>query len=40
LICRRRGGEVEVSNTADGAEFVARMSITPAETTGARLGRP
>ena len=32
LICRRRGGEVEVNNTSDGAEFVARMTITPAET--------
>jgi two-component system, CitB family, sensor kinase len=31
LICRRRGGEVEIRNTNDGAEFVARMSITPAE---------
>ena len=29
LICRRRGGEVEIRNTNDGAEFVARMSITP-----------
>jgi two-component system CitB family sensor kinase len=31
LICRRRGGEVEIRNTHDGAEFVARMTITPAE---------
>jgi two-component system CitB family sensor kinase len=31
LICRRRGGEVEIRNTSDGAEFVARMTITPAE---------
>jgi two-component system CitB family sensor kinase len=31
LICRRRGGEVEIRNTTDGAEFVARMTITPAE---------
>ena len=31
LICRRWGGEVEVSNTADGAEFVARMTIAPAD---------
>ena len=31
LICRRRGGEVGVRNTNDGAEFVARMTITPAE---------
>ena len=33
LICRRWGGEVEVSNTADGAEFVARMTIAPAGTS-------
>lgn len=31
LICRRRGGEVEINNTADGARFAARMTITPAE---------
>jgi two-component system, CitB family, sensor kinase len=31
LICRRRGGEVEIRNTNDGAEFVARMTITSAE---------
>lgn len=31
LVCRRRGGEVEIHNTDDGAEFVARMIITPAE---------
>jgi two-component system, CitB family, sensor kinase len=31
LICRRRGGEVEIRNTNEGAEFVARMTITPAE---------
>jgi two-component system CitB family sensor kinase len=31
LICRRRGGEVEIRNANDGAEFVARMTITPAE---------
>ncbi|MCW2811406.1 MAG: hypothetical protein JWP61_1864 [Friedmanniella sp.] len=31
LICRRRGGEVEIRNTPEGAEFVARMTITPAE---------
>jgi two-component system, CitB family, sensor kinase len=30
LICHRRGGEVEINNTADGAEFVARMAIIPA----------
>ena len=33
LICRRWGGEVEVSNTADGAEFVARMTIAPADSS-------
>ena len=31
LICRRRGGEVEINNTSDGAQFVARMMITLAE---------
>ena len=31
LICHRRGGEVEINNTADGAEFVARMTIIPAQ---------
>jgi two-component system, CitB family, sensor kinase len=31
LICRRRGGEVEIRNTDDGAEVVARMTVTPAE---------
>jgi signal transduction histidine kinase len=44
LICRRWGGEVEVTNTADGAEFVARMTIAPAETNEmqalAREGHP
>jgi two-component system, CitB family, sensor kinase len=30
LICHRRGGEVEINNTAQGAEFVARMTIIPA----------
>ena len=30
LICERRGGEVAARNTAHGAEFVARMSVTPA----------
>jgi len=30
LICRRRGGEVVARNTPDGAEFVARMTVTPA----------
>ena len=39
LICRRRGGEVEIRNTDDGAEVVARMTVTPAEpkpTSGAK----
>ena len=27
----RWGGEVEINNTADGAEFVARMTIIPAQ---------
>ena len=31
LDCRRRGGEVEIHNTRDGAQFVARMTITPAD---------
>lgn len=31
LICRRRGGEVEIHNTPHGTQFVARMGITPAE---------
>ena len=35
LICRRRGGEVEINDTADGAEFVARMSIQPAGSAAA-----
>ena len=30
LICHRRGGEVEIRNTDDGSEFVARMTVTPA----------
>ena len=29
LICKRRGGEVVAQNTPDGAEFVARMTVTP-----------
>jgi two-component system, CitB family, sensor kinase len=45
LICRRRGGEVEIRNTNDGAEFVARMTITSAEpreapTTASAAGAP
>ena len=39
LICTRRGGEVEIRNTEHGAEFVARMSITPAA-AAARTVRP
>jgi sensor histidine kinase regulating citrate/malate metabolism len=35
LICRRWGGEVEINNTDQGAEFVARMTILPAQ-----AGRP
>ncbi|SDI55789.1 Sensor histidine kinase regulating citrate/malate metabolism [Sinosporangium album] len=27
LVCRRRGGEVAVANTADGAVFTARLSV-------------
>jgi two-component system CitB family sensor kinase len=30
LICRRRGGEVEVDGTQQGAELGARMTVTPA----------
>ena len=33
LICKRRGGEVVAQNTSDGAEFVARMTVTPAAAT-------
>jgi two-component system CitB family sensor kinase len=29
LVCRRRGGEVAVTNTDDGAVFTARMSLGP-----------
>jgi two-component system CitB family sensor kinase len=29
LICKRRGGEVVAQNNSDGAEFVARMTVTP-----------
>ncbi len=38
LICHRRGGEVEINNTADGAEFVARMTIIPAQPRPADAG--
>jgi two-component system, CitB family, sensor kinase len=40
LVCRRRGGEVEIRNTRDGAEFVARMTITPAEPREAAAAPP
>ncbi|MEO7131836.1 MAG: ATP-binding protein [Dermatophilaceae bacterium] len=29
LTCQRRGGEVEVENTPDGARFVARLTLAP-----------
>lgn len=29
LACQRRGGEVEVENTPDGARFVARLTLAP-----------
>ena len=29
LICKRRGGEVVAQNTPHGAEFIARMTVTP-----------
>lgn len=29
LVCKRRGGEVVATNTADGAQFIARMSVAP-----------
>ncbi|MGO4596700.1 ATP-binding protein [Terrabacter sp. 2RAF25] len=35
LICQRRGGEVEVENTPDGARFVARLTVD----AGAALGK-
>lgn len=35
LICQRRGGEVEVHNTPDGARFVARLTVD----AGAALGK-
>jgi two-component system CitB family sensor kinase len=28
LVCKRRGGEIAVTNTAEGAMFTARMSVT------------
>lgn len=32
LVCERRGGEITVANTSDGARFTARMSVShPAE---------
>jgi sensor histidine kinase regulating citrate/malate metabolism len=35
LICQRRGGEVDVDNTPDGARFVARLTVE----AGAALGK-
>ncbi|GAB3886588.1 ATP-binding protein [Terrabacter terrigena] len=35
LICQRRGGEVDVDNTPDGARFVARLTVE----AGAPLGK-
>ena len=29
LVCQRRGGEVAVANTAEGAMFTAQLSVTP-----------
>ena len=37
LVCRRRGGEVEIRDSAHGAEFVARMTLTPAPPREASL---
>lgn len=39
LICRRRGGEVEFRNTDAGAEFVARMTVTPTDAKESTAGR-
>ncbi|MEU6411840.1 ATP-binding protein [Microbispora sp. NPDC046933] len=36
LVCRRRGGEVAVTNTADGAMFTARLSVGRRELLEAR----
>ena len=33
MICKRRGGEVVARNTPEGAEFVARMNVTPGGAT-------
>jgi sensor histidine kinase regulating citrate/malate metabolism len=38
LICRRRGGEVEIRNTDRGAEVVARMTVTPAQSRDVPTG--
>ncbi|CAA9294748.1 MAG: Tricarboxylate transport sensor protein TctE [uncultured Friedmanniella sp.] len=39
LICKRRGGEVVASNTPDGAQFIARMTVTPGSTPTTRSDR-
>jgi sensor histidine kinase regulating citrate/malate metabolism len=33
LVCQRRGGEVSVSNTEDGAMFTAQLTVTPVPET-------
>jgi sensor histidine kinase regulating citrate/malate metabolism len=38
LICKRRGGEVVARNTADGAQFIARMTVTPGSAAAAGSG--
>ena len=42
LICKRRGGEVVARNTPDGAQFIARMTVTPgsAAPAGSEDGAP
>ncbi|MFU8853405.1 ATP-binding protein [Micromonospora sp. SL1-18] len=36
LVCHRRGGEVAVANTEEGAMFTARISVLPSVLEGAR----
>ncbi|HET8767383.1 MAG TPA: ATP-binding protein [Pedococcus sp.] len=36
LVCRRRGGEAEFHNTADGAVFTAHLTVTPVPEAVAR----
>jgi sensor histidine kinase regulating citrate/malate metabolism len=36
LVCHRRGGEVAVANTDEGAMFTARMSVLPSVLEEAR----